>query len=436
VAGVIALLGLAMGATVAGLPAPLAIAALAVVLLVGAVIYRPAVGLAALAFVYPFDLSIRAGPVKWSLGAILLGILFLLWAGQQILRSAPKRQRTPLDLQVSLFAVATVISLLSLLGPSADSDQQIVGLLKAAGGFALFILAVQWLQERRDLWLVVGSVLLTGLIQAAMTVFPMITGARDVSELTRASGMTVDGNLFAGFLVLVAPLVLVAALNIGRRPGFLFVGGAAILLCGAALAATLSRSGWLGMLAAVGTLAVVLPEHRRRIAILTAGSLLILLVAGLAGPIADRLQAAEGSAGTLLGRLPIWWAALQMFAQHPAFGVGLQNFGGVVKSYNPSLDVNHAHNLFLNVAAERGILGLLTFSGLVVVLFQTLHGALVHARRTSDRMLAGGLIASFVAFLVHSIFDVSYYDYRILLLFWILLGVAAVLPRVFTPANA
>jgi O-antigen ligase len=425
-----------MGATVAGFPLPVGIAAMAVLLLVGAIVYRPAVGLAVLAFVYPFDLSIHAGPVKWSLGAILLGILCLLWAARQILPSAPRQERTPLDQPVALFAGATVVSLVSLIGPSADPDQQFVGLLKATGGFLLFFLAVQYLQEHRDLWLVIGSILLTGLIQAAMTVIPMVTGARQVSEVTRASGTTVDGNLFAGFLVLIAPLVLAAALNIGRRPWFFILGGAATLLCGAAIAATLSRSGWLGMLAAILALAVLLPGQRRRIAILTGGALLILLAAGLAGPIADRLHAAEGSAGTLLGRLPVWWAALQMFAQHPAFGVGLQNFESVVGSYNPSLHVNHAHNLFLNIGAERGILGLLTFSALVVVLFQTLRGVWTRARKFSDRTLAAGLIASFVAFLVHSMFDVSYYDYRILLLFWLLLGVAACLPRLFANHEA
>ncbi len=73
---------------------------------------------------------------------------------------------------------------------------------------------------------------------------------------------------------------------------------------------------------------------------------------------------------------------------------------------------------------------------MIVVLFQTLRGVWRRARRLSDRMLAAGLIASFIAFLVHSMFDVSYYDYRILLLFWLLLGVAACLPRLLTNYEA
>jgi putative inorganic carbon (HCO3(-)) transporter len=132
---------------------------------------------------------------------------------------------------------------------------------------------------------------------------------------------------------------------------------------------------------------------------------------------------------TLSGRFPVWWAAVQMFVQHPAFGVGLQNFGAFVRWYNPALHVNHAHNIFLNMAAERGALGLVTFGAVLIVLFRTLVGALKKASGFSDRLLAAGFIASFAGFLVHSSFDVSYYDYRIELLFWLLVGVAACLPR-------
>ena len=44
------------------------------------------------------------------------------------------------------------------------------------------------------------------------------------------------------------------------------------------------------------------------------------------------------------------------------------------------------------------------------------------------RVLSAGLIASFVGFFAHSLFDATYYDYKILLLFWILVGMSAVLP--------
>ena len=100
------------------------------------------------------------------------------------------------------------------------------------------------------------------------------------------------------------------------------------------------------------------------------------------------------------------------------------NFGHVIG--DPSL--SHAHNLYLNIAAERGVLGLAAFVAVIVALFRSLAKALRGAPIGVYRVLSAGLIASFVGFFAHSLFDATYYDYKILLLFWILVGVSAVLP--------
>ncbi len=84
------------------------------------------------------------------------------------------------------------------------------------------------------------------------------------------------------------------------------------------------------------------------------------------------------------------------------------------------------------MAVERGIFGLIAFALVVVALFRTLRQVLERVSGALEHALAAGLIASFVAFFVHSFFDVSYYDYKVLLLFWLLVGIAARLPRLLT----
>lgn len=429
-AGAVIAGGLAMGAVAGGAPKEVVLAAAAIALVVGAVIYRAAVGLALLAFAYPFDLSTRLGPVKLTTSSALLVLVFLIWALRQFVGDPPARHRTPLDWPVALFAVATVVSLFSLLGPGADPDAQLVGLIKAAGGFLVFFLTVQSLEKRHDLWLVLGAILATGLIQAVATVIPAVTGTHPISEATRSTGTTVDANVFAGYLILIIPLLIAAGVVAfyHRRRWTLAAAGAATVIYGAALIATLSRGAWLGIVAGTVTLAVLLPRRRKPIAILAACVLVGFALAGFAGPIAARLGLSSDAA-TFLARVPIWVAALQMLVQHPAFGVGLHSFGAFVGSYNPHLHVSQAHNLFLNIAAELGIIGLAAFGIVVVVLFRTLARVRRNASSSRDRIVAAALVASFTAFFVHSLFDVSYYDYKILLLFWILVGAAATLPR-------
>jgi O-antigen ligase len=333
---------------------------------------------------------------------------------------------TPLDWPVALFAGATVLSLLTLLAPGADPDNLLVGLLKAAGGFLLYFLAVQSLEERSDLWLVLAGIVATGLVQAVATLIPILVGQEHLSDMTRASGTTIHANLFAGYLLMIIPLVVGVAVAFRRR-WTLPVTGAATIIYGTALVATLSRSGLLGLVAGMVTLAVLLPEKRKQVGILAGALLIASFLAGMVGPFATRLAEAEANATSFDGRLEIWGRALRIFGDHFVFGVGVGNFSHIIG--DPSL--SHAHNLYLNIAAERGVLGLATFIIVIAALFRTLAVAFSSATGGAYRVLSAGLIASFVGFFAHSLFDATYYDYKILLLFWLLVGVSASLPGVF-----
>jgi O-antigen ligase len=420
--------GVALGIGLAGAPPTLVLGTLAALLALGAAIYRPALGLAVLLFTYPFDLTTYVGPVKVTTSYALFAILVAVWAVREILPNPPVWQHTALDWPVIIFALATYASVLGLTGNYSD---QLVALLKATGGFVLFFIATQSLRSKGDIWLVVGAVLATGLLQCVETILPVVNGTVAVSDATRATGTVNEPNDFAGYLVLVGPLAVAVGLILRNR-WTVIAGGIGTLLFGAALVATLSRSGWLGIVMAVITLAVLLPQRRRQIAFIGAGALAVLLVGGLAGPIADRLgnQAGSSPVDTFMARVPIWAAAIAMTASHPIFGVGVDNFQNFIDDYNPDLGVNIAHNLFLNMSAERGLLGLGAFVAVVVMLFKVLWGAFHSAPSFPYRVVAAAVIASMLGFFAHSQFDVSYYDYKILLMFWFLVGLAAILPRI------
>ena len=418
--------GVALGFALSGAPPTIVLGTLAALVAIGAAVYSPALGLAVLAFSYPFDLTTFAGPLKLTTSEALLLILAVVLLARHLARNPPPFFRTPLDIPVVLFALATVMSLLGLTGFYGD---QLVALVKAAGGFLLFFIATQSLQERRDVWLVIVAVLAAGMVLAAETVIPVVQGG-SVSVLDRATGNVIDPNLFAGYLVLLVPLALGAGIAMRWRWGPL-LSGLAMLLLGAALVATLSRGGWLGFVAGIATMVIMLPG-RRRVVLGVAGGVLAVMLIGLAGPVAARLGTGAGASPfqTFIDRIPIWQAAWTMFSGHPIFGIGVNNFGNFIGGINPSLDVNQAHDLFLNIATERGLLGFLTFlfvlGSVFVMLFRTRR--LIANRR--DAVLLAAITGSIVAFLADSLFDVAYYDYKILLLFWLVMGIAASLPRV------
>ena len=417
----------------AGAPASEAVGSLAVLVGIGLAFYRMAFALALLAFAYPFDLTTWAGPVKLTTSAAMMAIVVLVWLVRQLMPDPPSLRRTPLDVWVLIFAGATALSLLGLAGNLSD---QLVGLLKAAGGFLIFFIATQSLRERTDLWVVVLAVLATGFIQALGLTYAVVTGVQSVSEQTRntANGTVGDPNLFAGYLVLVIPLV--AALGVSLRSRWAPVPtGLVVLVLTVALVATLSRSGWIGLAVGLAALAVLLRDRRWQIIGMSGAILAILLIGGLSGPIAARLgpTTPDGPLDMLVSRWAVWTTAVNIWIDHPIFGVGVANFVNFYPDYSGRTDgLMHAHNIFLNMAAERGILGLTAFVLVLVMLFRALMRAVKYAGSRTEQALVVGVIATFLGYLAHSLFEVSYYDYKILLLFWLMVGIGASLPSVLS----
>jgi putative inorganic carbon (hco3(-)) transporter len=421
----VVLFGVVLGASLAGVEPLLVLGSVTAVIGLAAVIGYPAFGLALLAFTYPFDLTTFAGPVKLTTSAALMGVLLAGWAVRQLLAVRVSWRRTPLDLPVLLFAAASVLSLAGLAGHVND---QLVGLLKAGGGLLIFFLITQTLRSRRDVWLVVVAVLATGALQAGQLTLSLLTGTQGLTDMPRATGTLIDPNLFAGYLVLMTPLVAAVGLALPLR--FSAIPTAlAVTALSIALVATLSRSGWLGFLTSAIVLAALMRRRRLHIVLGGAGIGAVIFIAGLTGAIGSRLASSStGPLEMLSSRWDVWSAAAGIFLSHPLFGVGVANFVNFYPEYSHQpYGLNHAHNLLLNIAAERGIVGLVTFCVVMVVLLRgVVRGSASNTDRL-DRALGAGLIASFAGFLVHSTFEVSYYDYKVLLLFWLLAGIAAVL---------
>ncbi len=141
-------------------------------------------------------------------------------------------------------------------------------------------------------------------------------------------------------------------------------------------------------------------------------------------------------------RVAHWVAGINMFQAHPLFGVGIGNYQDVYAQYHVGIFVTplgHAHNYYINIAAEAGICGLIAFLLFLATVFtyggrsyRTIHQkyqeltkrwqnpapgitkgemqrVLRHRRLlANDRALAIGLLASLVSICVHNLVDNLY----------------------------
>jgi O-antigen ligase len=106
-------------------------------------------------------------------------------------------------------------------------------------------------------------------------------------------------------------------------------------------------------------------------------------------------------------RMAHWQAGWQMWSEHPWRGVGMGNYAPVYPAYHiPPWEepLGHAHNYYLNVAAETGLVGLLAY----LLLWGAAFWQALRATRQSagwERAAAIGVLGVLVHLSVHNLFD-------------------------------
>jgi O-antigen ligase len=223
-------------------------------------------------------------------------------------------------------------------------------------------------------------------------------------HIVRINATYTDPNALASYFALLIPIGLgLAAREAGSRARLLWLAGIAVI--SVALVMTAGRAGLLGACAGVAVwLAIVLvlrldrddswPFVRRHfrkmvygVAIAGAVTLFALVAIGTAFDIRHHHQNTylhtwlftfnlrQPLDNIVKGRFANWHTAALMVQDHPIFGIGIGRVFRLFATYNrfvggaPEGARLSAHNTFLNVAAEMGIVGLMAFLTLLGVVF-------------------------------------------------------------------
>jgi putative inorganic carbon (HCO3(-)) transporter len=237
---------------------------------------------------------------------------------------------------------------------------------------------------------------------------------------------------------MVLPIPAVVVLRHPRR-GVRVAAAVLALGCAAGIALTTSRGAGVALVLTVLTMVALreLPVRALLVVAAIAAIALVLLPqyatryarasAILTGP-----DGTEQVDGAVVGRLSSNIGAVRVWLEHPIVGVGPGNYGQFHKAAVEDLGLRvipnrEPHNLYPHIASESGLLGLVAFTGLVVV---TLRGLLRTRRRLRARgdpaIAATGLLFGVIAYLYSGLFlHLSYARY-----FWMLMALAAVVPLV------
>ncbi|MFA7654033.1 MAG: O-antigen ligase family protein [Candidatus Magasanikbacteria bacterium] len=124
-------------------------------------------------------------------------------------------------------------------------------------------------------------------------------------------------------------------------------------------------------------------------------------------------------------RLKLWSYSGEYLSQSPQnfiFGAGIRKFFDKIQKphyNNKDLEpLQYPHNLFLNFWTEIGLIGALSFVGIILYLFW-----LSWQVRKNDKILGVGLMAVLTVFCVHGLVDVPYFKNDLAFIFWIIVSV-------------
>lgn len=249
-------------------------------------------------------------------------------------------------------------------------------------------------------------------------------------------GSFVNRHNFAAFMEMsiAVPVGLMFVGAVQKDKKLLYV--TAIALMGIALILSGSRGGLISLLAEIFFLLIVTTKTKGYNQVLIKVGLAVLLVATIifgsmligGESSLTRLAETATSEDFSTNRTHIWDVTLNIIKNNFIFGTGYGSFGVAYTpydSFNGLERVEQAHNDYLQILADAGIIGLIIAGFFIFTLFRT---GLKNTRTSIPfrRGVAVGALAGCFAILVHSLFDFVLHTTAIAMMFITLVSLVVV----------
>lgn len=446
--------GLVLGILTYSYSPVLLLIGLCALLLAYLILCKPEIGVMTLCFTMPFlPTMLLAALVIYVFLCCMLKVI----RGKRVIRVEA------VDVMVAAFGVVVLCG-----GVVSFSSASLKPALLFVCLLAAYFEAVWLLRERE--WVVRCSVasVISATLVSLYGVFQYVTGSSVMAEawvdsemFTSISGRAIstleNPNMLGEYLILLIPLAV--GMFVGCGEGMRRIPALFCLGCmGVCLLMTWSRGAWLGLIGAA--LLFLFIWHRRAVWLIFAGiaSIPILpyvLPASIIGRFTSIGNLGDSSTSY---RMYIWRASCEMIRDYGWTGIGIgEGAWGKVYPLYAYLGVEtapHSHNLFMQIWIETGIGGLLLFVAVLFLLLQsvfTLYRRLYTARevncpgtmrdtagdstternrqdarnRSQIRLFTASLVCGIFAVLVQGMTDYAWYNYRVYLMFWLIVGLTS-----------
>jgi O-antigen ligase len=363
------------------------------------------------AFIVCSVVSISAMQTAYILALVAWLIRLYLQGGNLLLRF-------PLLVPMCGFALASALATLTAVSPYQSLIE-----LRNVFEATVFFLVVNHVTTEERAHTLTQVLIATGTLMALYGLTQSLAKGADF----RIPGTINNYITFADLLMLIALIALAQLLFKDNRRWILWYVPALLLLT-AALLMTHTRGAWLGLIAGC---CVLLGLHKKRL--LLALPLLVLAVLFLAPPaVKARLYSVfDLQNATAQERLYMWRSGLKIIRDHPWTGIGMGAMRQVYVWYrdpndprDPQKPLGHLHNNLIQIAAERGLIGLAFWLGIWAAYFCCTWSIYERLQPQQDRAkaLVVGSLASVTAFHIAGLFEHNFGDSEVITLVYFLMA--------------
>jgi len=356
----------------------------------------------------------------WSASVLEIGaaLLLVFWAILVYWDPAIKVYWSPLDWP--LLGILAVGTLQLLFHGTAYPFLTRVELLKLAAYCIIFFLTTQAFRGRAALsglaWflmLLCFAVSLQGIIQH-FTFDGKIYWFRELTHGGDPFGPYVNRNHFAGFIELTLPVSLALIVFRAVPPDQTLMTTLLAIVPVSALILSGSRGGIIAFLCQLGILALLARRRRRSetprisaIAIVAFAALALIAWIGV-GRTLERFTPQHSNGISLTRRVSMFRGAAHIFFDHPVKGSGLGTLVSVFPRYETQYDarvVDHAHNDYIELLADEGLLGGLCGFAFLWLLLRVARENFRAEQSRFSRALHASAIVAVSGLLLHSFAD-------------------------------
>lgn len=366
-----------------------------------------------------------------STNKLLVALTFVAVIGTRAIIQKKPLVFGALDFSVMIYAAVAVVTLFAS-GKIGIAFDNLIDYIK---DIAIIIILVQLVENELHFKRMIWVIIIGAFFLSSLTTIQVVTGDYDNEffgfakapvhqvfedlDNNRPVGPLDDPNYYSQILLLVLPFAIYRGLT-DPNPMLRTIGlgiSATIMI---AVVGTYSRAALVAM---AGVLGLIVLERRMNI-ILVGGIVTILIgsiIPFLPKGYMERIstlgsvfnQSETRNEASFTGRTSEAVVAIQMFLEHPILGIGYSSYEESYQEYSERLgldsrvEARSAHSLYLEVMSETGLIGILSFGGMLATFYLVTQNGVAGLRAVGREDMipwVRGVQFGFMSYLITSIF--------------------------------